>query len=108
LHCQGILIYRFNLILDQVQGYETRLQQQQTELENASEKLDSAGKECWRLSSENGNFISKVIYHFHDGNVFACAFQNCLRERKENTDERTVQIYHNTDRQSEKKTPIKK
>jgi hypothetical protein len=59
-------------------GYETRLQQQQTELENASEKLDSAGKECWRLSSENGNFISKVIYHFHDGNVFACAFQNCL------------------------------
>jgi hypothetical protein len=83
LHCQGILIYRFNLILDQVQGYETRLQQQQTELENASEKLDSAGKECWRLSSENGNFISKVIYHFHDGNVFACAFQNCEREKRE-------------------------
>jgi hypothetical protein len=35
-------------------------------LENESEKLDSAGKECWRLSSENGNFISKVIYHLWD------------------------------------------
>jgi hypothetical protein len=44
---------------------------------HASEKLDGAGKECWRLSSENGNFISKVIYHFHDGNVFACGVFHC-------------------------------
>jgi multidrug resistance efflux pump len=63
------------LILDQVQGYETQLQQQQTEVENASEKLDNAEKECWRLSSENGNFISKVIYHFHDGNVLYAHFR---------------------------------
>ena len=80
-------------------------------MENASEKLDNAGKECSRLSNENGNFISKVIYHFHKEIFFACTFQNCLRERKENTDERTVQIYHNTDRQSKKnskKPPIKK
>ena len=80
MHCQAICSYKFNLILDQVQGYEPQLQQPQTELENALEKLDSAGKECLRLSSENGNFISKVIYHFHDRTVFACAFQNCLRE----------------------------
>ena len=71
-------------------------------MKNASEKLDNAEKECSRLSSENGNFISKVIYHFHDGNVFTGAFQNCLREKKENTNERTVQIYHNTDRQRKK------
>jgi hypothetical protein len=44
-------------------------------LENASEKLDNAEKECWRLSSENGNLISKVIYHFHDGNVLYAHFR---------------------------------
>ena len=54
-------------------------------MKNASEKLDNAEKECSRLSSENGSFISKVIYHFHDGNVFTGEFQNCLREKKENT-----------------------
>jgi hypothetical protein len=50
-------------------------QQQQTELGNASEKLDSVGKECWRLSSENGNFISTDIYYFHDGNVLYAHFR---------------------------------
>jgi hypothetical protein len=50
--------------------------------------------------SEKGNFISKVIYHFNDGNVFVCAFQNSLREKKENTDEGIVHTYHNPDRQN--------
>jgi hypothetical protein len=44
-------------------------------LGNASEKLDSVGKECWRLSSENGNFISTDIYYFHDGNVLYAHFR---------------------------------
>jgi len=43
-------------------------------LENALEKLDNAEKECSRLSSENGNSVLKVIYHFDDKNVFECAF----------------------------------
>ena len=51
-------------------GYETKLQQQKTELENASEKLDNAEKECWRISSENGNSVLKVIYHFNYRNIF--------------------------------------
>jgi len=41
-------------ISDQVKVYESKLQQQQTELENALEKLDNAEKECSRISSENG------------------------------------------------------
>ena len=87
--------YRFDFILDQVKAYESKLQQQQTQFEEKTKQFDE-------VSSEKGNFISKVIYHFHDGNVFTGAFQNCLREKKENTNERTVQIYHNTDRQSKK------
>jgi hypothetical protein len=43
-------------------------------LENASEMLDNTAKERSRLSSENGNSVLKVIYHFDDGNVFECAF----------------------------------
>ena len=49
------------LFLDQINVYESKLQQQKTQLENALEKLDNAEKECSRLSSENGNLISKVI-----------------------------------------------
>jgi hypothetical protein len=36
--------------------------------------LDNTEKERSRLSSENGNSVLKVIYHFDDGNVFECAF----------------------------------
>jgi hypothetical protein len=55
---------------------------------------------CRNKSTKKGNFISKVIYHFNDGNVFVCAFQNSLREKKENTDEGIVHTYHNPDRQN--------
>ena len=58
------------LFLDQINVYESKLQQQKTQLENALEKLDNAEKECSRLSSENGNLISKVIYHFNNRNDF--------------------------------------
>jgi ABC-type transporter Mla subunit MlaD len=58
------------LFLDQINVYESKLQQQKTQLENALEKLDNAEKECSRLSSENGNLISKVIYHFNNMNDF--------------------------------------
>ena len=58
------------LFLDQVNVYESKLQQQKTQLENALEKLDNAEKECSRLSSENGNSVLKVIYHFNDRNHF--------------------------------------
>jgi hypothetical protein len=50
------------------------LQQQKTELENVSEMLNNTEKERSRLSSENGNSVLKVIYHFDDKNVFECAF----------------------------------
>ena len=51
-------------------GYEIKLQQQKTELENDSEKLDNAEKECSRIFSENGNSVLKVIYHFNYRNIF--------------------------------------
>ena len=51
-------------------GYETKLQQQNTELEHASWKLDNVEKECSRISSENGNSVLKVIYHFNYRNIF--------------------------------------
>jgi hypothetical protein len=38
-------------ILDQVKVSESKLQQQQTKLENALEKLDNAEKECLRIKS---------------------------------------------------------
>jgi hypothetical protein len=85
--------HRFDFILDQVKAYESKLQQQQTQFEEKTKQFDE-------VSSEKGNFISKVIYHFNDGNVFVCAFQNSLREKKENTDEGIVHTYHNPDRQN--------
>ena len=69
-------------------------------MDDKTEQFDEAKQECSRLSSENGNFISKVVYHFHDGNVFVCAFQNCPWEKKENIDEGIVHTNHNPDRQN--------
>jgi hypothetical protein len=59
--------YRFDFILDQVRVYESKLQQQQTQFEEKTKQFDE-------VLSEKGNFISKVIYHFNDGNVFVCAY----------------------------------
>jgi regulator of replication initiation timing len=47
-------------VLEQVKGYETKLQQQKTQLENASENLEEAKQECMRLSTENGKLKSNV------------------------------------------------
>jgi hypothetical protein len=47
--------------LEQVKGYETKLQQQKTQLKNSLEKLEEAEQECMRLSTENGK-VSMLIY----------------------------------------------
>ena len=66
------------------------------------------------LGKNAGDFQVKMVILFQKlfiiftTEMFLHAHFRTVRERKENTDERTVQIYHNTDRQSEKKTPIKK
>jgi regulator of replication initiation timing len=45
-------------VLEQVKGYETKLQQQKTQLENSLENLEEAKQECMRLSTENGKVRS--------------------------------------------------
>ena len=66
------------------------------------------------LGKNAGDFQVKMVILFQKlfiiftTEMFLHAHFRTVRERKENTDERTVQIYHNTDRQSEKKTPIQK
>ena len=70
LHCLTTGRYRFDFILEQVKAYESKLQQQQTQLEDTTEQFDEAKQECSRLSSENGNLESIFFYHFHHSNVF--------------------------------------
>ena len=55
MHCLTTGRYRFYFILEHVKVYESKLQQQQRQLEDTTEQFDKAKQECFRLSSENGN-----------------------------------------------------
>jgi hypothetical protein len=89
--------------LDQDKGYERQLQQQQTHLEDITEQFGVAEQECSRLSSEKGNFISKVILIIFMTEMFLNVhFRTVCREKKDNTDEGIVHKYHNPDRQDRK------
>jgi hypothetical protein len=80
-----------------------RVQQQQTHLEDITEKFGAAEQECSRLSSEKGNFISKVILIIFMTEMFLNVhFRTVCREKKDNTDEGIVHKYHNPDRQDRK------
>ena len=49
-------------ILEQVKAYKSKLQQQQTPLEDTTEQFDEAKQECSRLSSDNGNLESICFF----------------------------------------------
>ena len=72
-------------------------------MEAITEKFGVAEQECSRLSSEKGNFISKVILIIFMTEMFLNAhFRTVYREKKGNTDEGIVHKHHNPDRQDRK------
>ena len=72
-------------------------------MEDITEKFGVAEQECSRLSSEKGNFISKVILIIFMTEMFLNAhFRTVYREKKDNTDEGIVHKHHNPDRQDRK------